>query len=45
MTECSALMHVTDQAVKDAYELVVEPVDPVAVIVTCARGGTGRAAW
>lgn len=29
----------TDQAVKDAYERVIEPVDPVAVIVTCASGG------
>jgi flavin reductase (DIM6/NTAB) family NADH-FMN oxidoreductase RutF len=29
----------TAQPVKDAYERVVEPVDPVAVIVTCARGG------
>jgi flavin reductase (DIM6/NTAB) family NADH-FMN oxidoreductase RutF len=26
-------------AVKDAYERVIEPVDPVAVIVTCASGG------
>lgn len=28
-----------DQACKDAYERVIEPVDPVAVIVTCASGG------
>jgi flavin reductase (DIM6/NTAB) family NADH-FMN oxidoreductase RutF len=30
---------VTAQAIKDAYERVIEPVDPVAVIVTCASGG------
>jgi flavin reductase (DIM6/NTAB) family NADH-FMN oxidoreductase RutF len=30
---------VTLEAVKDAYERVVGPVDPVAVIVTCASGG------
>ncbi|HWG02664.1 MAG TPA: flavin reductase family protein, partial [Trebonia sp.] len=29
----------TDQAVRDAYERVTGPVDPVAVIVTCASGG------
>ena len=29
----------TVQAVRDAYERVIEPVDPVAVIVTCASGG------
>lgn len=29
----------TVQAIKDAYERVIEPVDPVAVIVTCASGG------
>jgi flavin reductase (DIM6/NTAB) family NADH-FMN oxidoreductase RutF len=28
-----------DQASKDSYERVIEPVDPVAVIVTCASGG------
>lgn len=28
-----------DQASKDAYERVIERVDPVAVIVTCASGG------
>jgi flavin reductase (DIM6/NTAB) family NADH-FMN oxidoreductase RutF len=28
-----------DSALKDAYEHVIEPVDPVAVIVTCASGG------
>ena len=28
----------TTQAIKDAYERVIEPVDPVAVIVTCASG-------
>ncbi len=32
--------HVTwDQASKDAYERVIDRVDPVAVIVTCASGG------
>jgi flavin reductase (DIM6/NTAB) family NADH-FMN oxidoreductase RutF len=30
---------VTVQGIRDAYELVIEPVDPVAVIVTCASGG------
>jgi hypothetical protein len=30
---------VTDPAVEDAYQRVIEPVDPVAVIVTCAAGG------
>lgn len=29
----------TVQAIKDAYERVIEPVDPAAVIVTCASGG------
>ena len=28
----------TVQALKEAYERVIEPVDPVAVIVTCASG-------
>lgn len=28
----------TDKAITDAYERVIEPVDPAAVIVTCARG-------
>jgi flavin reductase (DIM6/NTAB) family NADH-FMN oxidoreductase RutF len=39
MTEPAESAHVTSQAVKDAYERVIEPVDPVAVIVTCASGG------
>jgi flavin reductase (DIM6/NTAB) family NADH-FMN oxidoreductase RutF len=30
---------VTEQTIKDAYERVIEPVDPPAVIVTCASGG------
>jgi flavin reductase (DIM6/NTAB) family NADH-FMN oxidoreductase RutF len=30
---------VTVKAIRDAYEQVIEPVDPVAVIVTCAGGG------
>jgi flavin reductase (DIM6/NTAB) family NADH-FMN oxidoreductase RutF len=30
---------VTAEAIKDAYERAIEPVDPVAVIVTCASGG------
>lgn len=29
----------TDQRLKDAYQRVIDPVDPVAVIVTCASGG------
>ena len=29
----------TVQALREAYERVIEPVDPVAVIVTCASGG------
>jgi flavin reductase (DIM6/NTAB) family NADH-FMN oxidoreductase RutF len=29
----------TAQALKDAYERVIGPVDPAAVIVTCASGG------
>lgn len=29
----------TAEAINDAYERVTEPVDPVAVIVTCASGG------
>lgn len=29
----------TAQAINEAYERVIEPVDPVAVIVTCASGG------
>lgn len=29
----------TDQAIRDAYQRIIEPVDPVAVIVTCAAGG------
>jgi flavin reductase (DIM6/NTAB) family NADH-FMN oxidoreductase RutF len=28
-----------DQASNDAYDRVIEPVDPIAVIVTCASGG------
>jgi flavin reductase (DIM6/NTAB) family NADH-FMN oxidoreductase RutF len=29
---------VTDQTVKDAYEQLIESVDPIAAIVTCASG-------
>lgn len=29
----------TFEPIRDAYEQVIEPVDPVAVIVTCAAGG------
>jgi hypothetical protein len=39
MTERVAQVHVTAQPVKDAYERIIEPVDAVAVIVTCATGG------
>ncbi len=38
MTE-DAPVDVTTQAVEDAYQRVIEPVDPVAVIVTCSGGG------
>jgi flavin reductase (DIM6/NTAB) family NADH-FMN oxidoreductase RutF len=38
MTERVAPVHVTAQPVKDAYERIIEPVDPVAVIVTGATG-------
>lgn len=39
MTEQAAPADTTAQAVKDAYQRVIEPVDPAAVIVTCADGG------
>jgi flavin reductase (DIM6/NTAB) family NADH-FMN oxidoreductase RutF len=39
MTEQAAPAGVTAQAVQDAYQRVIEPVDPAAVIVTCADGG------
>lgn len=39
MTDHPAPHHTTAHQVKDAYERVIEPVDPVAVIVTCASGG------
>jgi flavin reductase (DIM6/NTAB) family NADH-FMN oxidoreductase RutF len=39
MTEQAAQADVTAHAVEDAYQRVIEPVDPVAVIVTCAGGG------
>lgn len=29
----------TVQAIEDAYNRVIQPVDPVAIIVTCASGG------
>jgi flavin reductase (DIM6/NTAB) family NADH-FMN oxidoreductase RutF len=31
--------HMAAQAVRDGYERVIAPIDPVAVIVTCASGG------
>ncbi|HEY7275121.1 MAG TPA: flavin reductase family protein [Trebonia sp.] len=39
MMEQAGPADVTSQAVKDAYGRVIEPVDPAAVIVTCASGG------
>ncbi len=36
---CATPVHMAGQAVKDAYERAIGPVDPVAVIVTCASGG------
>ena len=39
MTEQAAPAHATAQPVDAAYQRVIEPVDPVAVIVTCASGG------
>lgn len=39
MTERAGLVHARGQAVEDGYQRVIEPVDPVAVIVTCASGG------
>ncbi len=39
MTEPVAPVHVTADPVKNAYDRISEPVDPVAVIVTCANGG------
>jgi flavin reductase (DIM6/NTAB) family NADH-FMN oxidoreductase RutF len=32
-------VHAEADAVEDAYQRVIEPVDPIAVIVTCASGG------
>jgi flavin reductase (DIM6/NTAB) family NADH-FMN oxidoreductase RutF len=39
MTEQAAPAHATAAAVDEAYQRVIEPVDPVAVIVTCASAG------
>jgi flavin reductase (DIM6/NTAB) family NADH-FMN oxidoreductase RutF len=39
MTEQASPVDVTAQAVRDVYQRVIEPVDPAAVIVTCASGG------
>lgn len=39
MTERTTKAPAADQTVADAYQRVIEPVDPVAVIVTCASGG------
>lgn len=39
MTEQAVPAHATAQAVEAVYQRVIEPVDPVAVIVTCASAG------
>jgi len=36
--ECATSEQVTAEAAKEAYQQVIEPVDPVAIIVTCASG-------
>lgn len=39
MTEQAAPVHATAATAEEAYQRVIEPVDPVAVIVTCAAAG------